>query len=385
MRKLLSLFLAVTLFLGAGCALAEGGYKDIGPFSEGLAAVQNEDGSWGYIDKTGVLVISCEWRDAQPFTDGVARVQRDRKYGFIDASGNLVIPCEYAYAAAQASEGKICVRKESILSASGVLNTVGEVIVPFEWTNTLDIKFSEGLAAVHNDDGDGYVNADGELVIPNRYSFGNIFRNGYALVQDEDGLFFINTAGEEAFPQFARAVQADTFRDDGIGLLGFSDGTIVFINTNGEVVCNMPEGYSSHSNFVDGLAGVGYHNAEGEIRCGYMDMTGTLVISDLYMAQRWFKNGRVAVSDRRITEDGVRYGVIDKTGTLVYPFELEQVGEFDEIVATAIKDGLAGAIDVDGNVVVPFEYTKTEVGDGVVICLKDNQVYLFDYSGNALN
>ena len=86
-----------------------------------------------------------------------------------------------------------------------------------------------------------------------------------------------------------------------------------------------------------------------------------------------------------ITEDGVRYGVIDKTGTLVYPFELEQVGEFDEIVATAIKDGLAGAIDVDGNVVVPFEYTKTEVGDGVVICLKDNQVYLFDYSGNALN
>jgi hypothetical protein len=63
-------------------------------FSEGLAQVMGEGDKWGYIDKTGKLVIPCKWEWAEKFTDGLARVQdEDTKWGFINKTGELVNTC----------------------------------------------------------------------------------------------------------------------------------------------------------------------------------------------------------------------------------------------------------------------------------------------------
>ncbi|MCB1024721.1 MAG: WG repeat-containing protein, partial [Acidobacteria bacterium] len=62
------------------------------PVSEGLAAVF--DGKrWGYIDKSGKVVIPFRFNWAREFSEGLAEVIVDvYKTAFIDKSGNYVIP-----------------------------------------------------------------------------------------------------------------------------------------------------------------------------------------------------------------------------------------------------------------------------------------------------
>lgn len=72
-------------------------------FSDGLAYVMKVAGrteddeirKYGFIDKTGSLVIPLEYDRAYNFTDGLAPVMADGKYGFIDKTGAVVVPLEY--------------------------------------------------------------------------------------------------------------------------------------------------------------------------------------------------------------------------------------------------------------------------------------------------
>lgn len=81
----------------AGKWVIEPKFAGVGPFSEGLAAV-NVDGAWGYIDKSGGMVIAPAFGDpedplAGAFHNGLA-FAADRKtgrYGFIDRTGKWVI------------------------------------------------------------------------------------------------------------------------------------------------------------------------------------------------------------------------------------------------------------------------------------------------------
>src|SRR6185295_19440553 len=57
------------------------GYKDTKGFSEGLAAVSDENGRWGYIEKTGSVIIPYQFEHAQNFSDGLARVLVNNHWG----------------------------------------------------------------------------------------------------------------------------------------------------------------------------------------------------------------------------------------------------------------------------------------------------------------
>jgi hypothetical protein len=68
-------------------------YKSAKPwsFSEGLAVV-NKLGRWGYVDKTGKLVIPPRFRLAHQFNGGLALVMIGNRVGYIDKSGKFVWP-----------------------------------------------------------------------------------------------------------------------------------------------------------------------------------------------------------------------------------------------------------------------------------------------------
>ena len=65
-------------------------------FREGLGCVQFNQG-WGFIDRTGKVVIPAQYDDAWPFTDkGRAAVYiRQKGWGLIDINGKSVVPCQY--------------------------------------------------------------------------------------------------------------------------------------------------------------------------------------------------------------------------------------------------------------------------------------------------
>jgi hypothetical protein len=81
-------------------------YDQATQFSEGLAGVKT-DGKWGFIDKTGQIVIPphFDWGAdydlgffaiGPRFSEGLAAVEIDGKWGFIDKSGQMVIQPQFA-------------------------------------------------------------------------------------------------------------------------------------------------------------------------------------------------------------------------------------------------------------------------------------------------
>jgi hypothetical protein len=70
-------------------------FEDAGVFSEGHAAVK-ADGRWGYIDKTGRVVIKPQFESAEPFSDGLAAVSVGvNRVGYVDTAGQVAIPPTY--------------------------------------------------------------------------------------------------------------------------------------------------------------------------------------------------------------------------------------------------------------------------------------------------
>ena len=62
-------------------------------FSEGRAAVQNDDHLWGFIDTTGEVVIPHRYDHITgSFTNGTIAVSRDGLWGIIDTTGTYILP-----------------------------------------------------------------------------------------------------------------------------------------------------------------------------------------------------------------------------------------------------------------------------------------------------
>ena len=71
-------------------------FDDAGPFSEGLAKVKIND-KWGFINKSGKIVIDNVFDDAFSFREGMAVVKIDDKYGYIDKRGTMVVEPQFDY------------------------------------------------------------------------------------------------------------------------------------------------------------------------------------------------------------------------------------------------------------------------------------------------
>lgn len=104
-------------------------YFDTIPFSEGLAAVKNENGLWGFIDKTGNTVIPMEYESVYSFRDGLAAVSKGGKTGYINASNELVIPMEYEDGFE--AGGGVCPVAQN--GKYGLIDYSGQQVLPFEY------------------------------------------------------------------------------------------------------------------------------------------------------------------------------------------------------------------------------------------------------------
>lgn len=73
-------------------------YIKIENFSEGLAAVQNPQGLWGYLDTNGQEVIPCQYKAADPFKEGLAGVQdNENNLYYISKNGKKKLTFNQTY------------------------------------------------------------------------------------------------------------------------------------------------------------------------------------------------------------------------------------------------------------------------------------------------
>lgn len=177
-------------------------FDGIEPFSNGLAKVQKVIGAsnstvwsekYGYIDTSGNLVIPCDYSDLGIFSEGLAYVRMDGKYGYIDTTGEIVIPCEFSEARSFIDGRAVIATGNYNSKEYGIIDTTGKIVVEpqYKWVG----EFSEGVAVVKSLEKPskynnwktshkyGYINTKGELVIPCRYDEANPFFLGEASVR----------------------------------------------------------------------------------------------------------------------------------------------------------------------------------------------------------
>ena len=176
-------------------------YEDaISGFSEGLAAVK-ENGKWGYIDITGKMVITPQFDSAFNFKGNYARVMLGDKWGAINKQGETLFTIDASFLV-DFSEGLAAFFNEN--QEFGFVNKQGEIVIPAKYSpgDTGDFlpdkMFSEGLCDVMSSENNkiGYIDKQGRWIIQPQFDWASSFKDNVALVQLDNKWGFINKKGE---------------------------------------------------------------------------------------------------------------------------------------------------------------------------------------------
>jgi hypothetical protein len=139
------LFIVLVMGLVFGCG---GKYGSI-PAASGLYPVK-QDGKYGFIDKTGKIIINPQFNNARSFSEGLASVCiggngflcQGGNWGFIDKTGKIIINPQFDFAF-PFSEGLANV---NIGNKYGYIDKTGKIVINPQFDDADD--FSEGLASV---------------------------------------------------------------------------------------------------------------------------------------------------------------------------------------------------------------------------------------------
>ncbi len=300
-----------------------GTVRHSGEYSEGLVSFLGENGKIGYLDTEGNTVLPCRYEKAGMFIDGLACVMLDGRHGMIDKNGNFVIPPVY--------------------------DRIG--------TDTFNAEFSEDRLFVCRDGKAGYINREGETVIP--------FTLDYPLTP---------------MPVF-------TDPEFGDGLAAVSrNGKAIYIDRTGNEVLPVPEGCYIAGKFHDGLTYISYPRGRKSSYARLMRRDGSWLLPPEFDFQgtHWGKRLQFI--------KGKKHAFADRLGNIVFETDCDFVHDFvygyTPLERTwAQKNGRWGVIDADGNTVLPFAWDYFEIWPcgGGLYCVTDKKKHgCIDRDGNTV-
>lgn len=193
-------------------------YEPINLFEKGLNAVRTGD-KWGFIDKNGQWVIPAQYDHVFNFRSGLANVynapdnfyinpqgktvypplfdewlfdpgdgtciafKKDGKYGFADSTGRVIIQPQYRMAYSF-SEGLAYV--EDIQGGTGFINLQGEYVIPPDYRFNGPTYCKDGRVIVCQNSLQGFMDKDGKKITPIKYDYVNSFENNFARIAYKD-------------------------------------------------------------------------------------------------------------------------------------------------------------------------------------------------------
>ncbi len=233
--------------------------------------------------------------------------------------------------------------------------------------NVTLVSASEGRILFSDDSGYGYLDYDGNVVIPAQFENAEAFQDGIAKVTTEDGVAFIDLSGEKVFTLNDIAEQQNIDVAD-LYLYDFSNGfaridnydSIGYINTKGELVVPFDKYYDGN-NFGDALALV----YDDDYNNYFIKSDGTLAFEpDSDYDYSSFSGNRAIVYDY---ESG-QYGFVDESGKLAVPFILDDAFDYVGNLAIFEEDGKYGILNKKGTVILKPTFKAAQItADGYVV------------------
>ena len=292
-------------------------YDEGKDFHEGLAAVR-KGGKWGYINKSGVEVIPCQFEEARRFSEGLAMVRtRKLKKGQCGSLNDNIIYINKL--------GTVVISGISESGAMGWANDLGRISYGLD-TNP---DFSDGIA----NDSEIAFDKNGNILF--RYPKQDEFFPAYSDVGEyKCGMALVRKMGRER-------MSVDW------------DGPFGYINQKGEVV--IPLKWDDAYDFSEDYAWV----AQGKNSYGCINKDGQTIIpfeyEKGYNLSHYYQQGGYVFSEglAGVKKNG-KWGFVDYSGNIVIPFVYDEVFNFSEGFAWVKKEGKWGLVDKFG--ITTFDY-----------------------------
>jgi hypothetical protein len=344
----------IVLFLLISCARMQ---------QTSITTPKEPEFQYGFIDKTGRMVIEPQFDYAEWFSEGLAAAKYEGQFGYIDKTGQFVIKPQFS--SAYVFSGGLAVVSFGPGKGWNYIDQSGKLLFDHRVARNISsaTNFSEEVAWIKIQGRNVLINQKGGEWEGNQRFFGRMgpeevreFREGFSLVKHVGRwMFFSRTGrvislplnvtygllegplwGSGCFSEGMAYIKID-------GKYGFIDKKYDWVEKNFSI---KPQ-FDDVANFREGLAVVKINN-----KFGYIDKTGKFIIPPQFDNSQSFSEGMAGV------KIGNKYGYIDKAGRMVVKPQFDLVEPFAEGMGKITVGGKIGFVDKTGKIVIEpkFDY-----------------------------
>ncbi len=400
-------------------------------FSDGLAAVSNDDGLWGVVNKKGQEQIPCIYDEVHDFNDGYCIVREGSNLGLIDKNGKLILSGDFKHIKIRNDRTFFVTHKQygytsyysvpdgwggedehsEVINDCRKFNSNGEIIISlhdgivaipkeYEWC---DEEFHEGFLSVCKNEKWGVINTRLELIVECIYYDKIKFEDGIAIGKTDNVTVVMDTfhtlfCGDycdikryKEYNLFVCKSNKDYYDVyNGFGILLFSSTAINSRIHKPEFDKMSKDRYNPteiipiDNNFFKYKIGNICKKRNGTIcEISYVGMWGICGLNGEIVLEAYYDEiggmGSGLVSVARITnENGCKkqlWGYVDMRGNIVVDFKYAKARPFSKGMAQVQKEeyGKWGIISTDGKELTDFVYEKlSEHSSGDMLCYYQN-------------
>ena len=313
-----------------------------------LAWVTKNDKYGLYNTKIKKFIIEPRYDKAEFYGKNLSRIGIGKFYGFIDNQGNKLTELRYATTInfsktlilAKEADKFVLIPKEN-LTSDNLGFAVSKLTLDNEYDRVI-VSYADNYAVVELAGKFGYINEEGEEVIPLKYEAATLFDGNIASVQFED------TWG---------AIDKDNN---------------VIIDFKYKVMGGFQDGYAVAKNKKN--------------KWSLIDSKDKPLFPFKYDFLTPMNDEGVSIAKQKN-----KYGLIDQTGEVVVPFEYEFEEEYSGLLQICEgyiwlkKDNKWGTVDHNGKNIIPFKYDILNSTDGEEAKVwLGNKMQIVDKDGKCL-
>ncbi|MEJ5106187.1 WG repeat-containing protein [Chryseobacterium sp. MYb328] len=368
-------------------------YDFINPFDENGLAYAKDKGKEFYINKEGKVIIPPDYEELGLFSEGMLSAKRKGKYGFLNIKGDVIIPMIYD-GVGFFSQGLCIVSKNK---KYGFIDRKGEVIIPIVY-DAVDKSHADSIVVVSENRKWAFFDSKGiqlsDFIYDKVFSGYNAnipppsnisevttyFQNGAVLTLKGKKYEFLNEKIRPAFHEnkFDSASVFDTYKN-------------AIVKRNGKYGIIKPDGYAKVPIEYDW---VGYFDTNHNSSEYYNAKKGKIFQIYNKDLKKLGESYEPVLNDFSVSTPNLifknlkgQYGMVHSSGSIVIPFEYEDLQKQKSGFILGRKNGKTGVLDKNGKIKIPFQYKNLEefdedanlfIADHKIINI-DNQPILLGY------